>query len=796
MKLYLAKFRGASENVHYKTEAEICTLGDLKRAVQLDHIAAAMKFNHRSSDNFQYSDCIMLDIDNTHSDNPEDWRTIDDIIDAFPGVAFYYIQSRNYMKVKEVKRTDGRIEYQEPREKYHCYFPLSRTYTDFKEYETLMLKAAGLFPFFDLGAARPAQFFYGVEQPAGGAEEGNETLDDFLQRQPKSAVINAVQAFAEKVEGGEYKQSKEAEKALTRLYNYLGVSRSGAAAEDQRQTTGGDEQYSDLGRRIGEAEQERSLTWLQNWMKSHDIAEGKRYTIKSREHPGAVCICVSCPWEAEHSMNGAENESVIIVELGGKLNYLCRHSHCAGRGWKDYRAFYEKRDEKPGVFDIHNLTLDDNSWMNDTPKPPAHTAQKAPQGDTQNSPNETPSQAATAPGNGTQQGAAATPEANNQLPGLLTYSDAVTVFETADDRYIELKSFPVFSDTAKIRRHDSVVLAADTGAGKSSLALNFLNDLNDEYPVIYINLEMDAVDILRRLTAIYTGIELDRIEGYKHDEKTAEAVNIALQAITNRKPLQVIQGAYMLQQIESVIELSTRGREEPTIIFLDHCLLVDTQTATGGRYDRFTQVSEGLRKMALKYNAVLFVLLQQNRAGKASEDERPRNSSLKESGSWENDATQICFLWYDPADRKKKLLLTKNRHGSCGEFTLNYWKRTQTYTETATQGEPAAGDVMQRKPTKRERARQRLETAYNEAYIKTFGKPTYLAIAEAADVTTATVKAWIKEYGGCIVDGKRMDPAGIDTAVEFDGFVKLTPADGDAFEDAGTGETPKAGKRR
>ena len=77
-----------------------------------------------------------------------------------------------------------------------------------------------------------------------------------------------------------------------------------------------------------------------------------------------------------------------------------------------------------------------------------------------------------------------------------------------------------------------MVIAADTGVGKSSLAINFLNDLNADYPCIYLNLEMDVIDVLRRLAAIHSGIEIDRIEGYKNDEKTAAAVNITLQAIT------------------------------------------------------------------------------------------------------------------------------------------------------------------------------------------------------------------------------------------------------------------------
>ena len=374
--------------------------------------------------------------------------------------------------------------------------------------------------------------------------------------------------------------------------------------------------------------------------------------------------------------------------------------------------------------------------------------------------------------------------AADPLPCLLTYSLAVEIFQKANDRFLALKSFPVFSATAKIKIHDSVVIAADTGAGKSSLAINFLNELNEDYPCIYINLEMDTITVLRRLVAIQSGMEIDRIEGYKNDENTAAAVNTALQKITSRKSLQVIQGAYMLQQIQSIIEKSTTGREEPTIVIIDHSLLVDTMEHTGSRYDRFTRVSEGLRRMALTYNIIMFVLLQQNRAGKA-DNEKPQNSSLKESGSWENDATHICFLWYDAAVKKKKLLLTKNRNGSGGEFLLNYWKKTQTYTEvaSATAATPATNDDIQHKQTKREKQKEKLLKAYEAAFSATSGNPTLKAMAEAADVTTATVKGWVKEYGGFMVNGQTVDPAGIDAVIEKDDFVKLAPGDNDPFDD-------------
>lgn len=384
------------------------------------------------------------------------------------------------------------------------------------------------------------------------------------------------------------------------------------------------------------------------------------------------------------------------------------------------------------------------------------------------------------------------------LPGLLTYDGAVNLFETADHETIEIKSFPEFSKIAKIRKHDSVVIAADTGVGKSSLAINFMYNLSEKYPCMYINLEMDTIDVLERLVAIHSGMELDRVEGYQKDKKTAAAVNAAVRAIAARKPIQVIEGAYFLEDLQEIIEKSTEGRKEPTAVFIDHSLLMDTKTGSAGRYDRFTQLSEGLRKMALSHNIILFILLQQSRAGKAVEDERPKNSSLKESGSWENDATQICFLWWDAAVKRKKLIITKNRHGDTGEFTLNYWPKTQTYIEAKDQRPAVNNASMPAKQTRREKQREKLINALEIAYANTDGHPHLLDIAEAADVTTATVKGWIKEYGGCIIDGIQQDPAGIETEVEYTGVIKLTPAEDEEnpFKDTADDSTAPAKRKR
>jgi hypothetical protein len=212
MKLYLSRFRQNEKNTIYETVCDVQTFDDLRKAVSLDHIAAKMRGDYRKNDNFLSSSCIMLDCDNSHSDEREDWKTPDDVADAFPDVKFWYIYSRNHMKPKAGK---------EPRPKFHCYFPLSKIYTDFTEYERFMLTACGLFPFFDAGASKPAQYFNGVADPDGGEMSGGAFLDSYLAAVDTQEVTDSVKDYKE--EFGEF--TDETRKAFSRLYSYLGIEK-------------------------------------------------------------------------------------------------------------------------------------------------------------------------------------------------------------------------------------------------------------------------------------------------------------------------------------------------------------------------------------------------------------------------------------------------------------------------------------------------------------------------------------------------------------------------------------------
>lgn len=153
--LYASSYRGNERNALYPLKIEVNSVDDLCRAVAFDHVCAEYRNSHRAITDFIHSDCLMLDLDNTHSENPADWKTLEHVKAAFPGVPFYAVESRNHMKIKDGKAA---------RPKYHLYFAINDT-SDRDTYAQWKAWAISVFPFFDMNAKDAARFFFGVESP-------------------------------------------------------------------------------------------------------------------------------------------------------------------------------------------------------------------------------------------------------------------------------------------------------------------------------------------------------------------------------------------------------------------------------------------------------------------------------------------------------------------------------------------------------------------------------------------------------------------------------------------------------
>jgi len=168
--LYSANCLGKSDNCLYPNKVEVVDADSLIKAVSHDYVCAEYRGNYRSNDNYIGSDCLSVECDNDHSENPSEWKTPEDIADAFPDVMFAVHYSRNHMKEK-----NGRSA----RPKFHVFFAISPI-TDPQEYSDLKKHIYSIFPYFDTKALDAARFYFGTNTPKVDIFEGTLTLTDFL----------------------------------------------------------------------------------------------------------------------------------------------------------------------------------------------------------------------------------------------------------------------------------------------------------------------------------------------------------------------------------------------------------------------------------------------------------------------------------------------------------------------------------------------------------------------------------------------------------------------------------------
>lgn len=187
--IFTADCKGNAKNCHYPHGTEITGEAEFAAAVTHDYVCARYKNSYRSNENFIGADCLPVDCDNDHSDEPSDWITPEKVAEAFPGVAFAVHYSRNNMREK-YKRA--------PRPKFHILFPIPYT-TDAKLYAEMKKAVNAYFPYFDTQALDAARFFYGTDEAHIEIHDGDVSVTEFLETAPAHYQDNNAQYRASDV---------------------------------------------------------------------------------------------------------------------------------------------------------------------------------------------------------------------------------------------------------------------------------------------------------------------------------------------------------------------------------------------------------------------------------------------------------------------------------------------------------------------------------------------------------------------------------------------------------------------
>jgi P4 family phage/plasmid primase-like protien len=179
--LYRSNCLEVPENCTYPHKVEVTGKDSLIEAVKHDYVCAEYQGNYRSNDNFIGSDCLPVDCDNDHSDDPDEWVYPSDVATAFPSVAFAVHYSRNHMKAKGGKAA---------RPKFHVFFAVDRVIEP-GQYSEMKKLVNSIFPYFDTKALDAARFFFGTKEPEVEIFDGPMTLTTFLADDDFDANIDS-----------------------------------------------------------------------------------------------------------------------------------------------------------------------------------------------------------------------------------------------------------------------------------------------------------------------------------------------------------------------------------------------------------------------------------------------------------------------------------------------------------------------------------------------------------------------------------------------------------------------------
>jgi len=220
-----------------------------------------------------------------------------------------------------------------------------------------------------------------------------------------------------------------------------------------------------------------------------------------------------------------------------------------------------------------------------------------------------------------------------------------------------------------LRGGQLIVLAARTGMGKTALALNAADNVlkNEGTGVLFVSLEMSADELVQRVVASESWINLQRIISGSMDRQDWVEFTDACGRIHERAGRLLINdsGTQSPATVRADVQRA-RARGPIGLVVVDYLQLLSS--GAGGRNDGRTvevsRISRALKAMARDFNVPVLALSQLSRAIDSRPDHTPRLSDLRESGSIEQDADVVLFIHHNEDD--STVYVAKNRSGPVG----------------------------------------------------------------------------------------------------------------------------------
>jgi len=237
-----------------------------------------------------------------------------------------------------------------------------------------------------------------------------------------------------------------------------------------------------------------------------------------------------------------------------------------------------------------------------------------------------------------------------------------------------------------------VIIAARPSMGKSALALCMASNVAVRYetPVALFTLEMSKAEVTQRLMCSEGKVESQRLRTGKLAVDDWPRLTAACDKLS-KAPIYVDDtGSITMMEIRSKARrLKTR---EPNLglIIVDYLQLMTSGTTAENRVQEVSQISRNLKVLARDLDVPILAMSQLSRAVEQRHDKRPILSDLRESGSIEQDADLVMFVYRDEYYNEEsdqqglaEIILSKHRNGPTGVEKLSFLKRYAKFADLA-----------------------------------------------------------------------------------------------------------------
>ncbi|HCT7001190.1 TPA: replicative DNA helicase [Morganella morganii] len=246
--------------------------------------------------------------------------------------------------------------------------------------------------------------------------------------------------------------------------------------------------------------------------------------------------------------------------------------------------------------------------------------------------------------------------------------------------------------TAGLQPSDLIIVAARPSMGKTTFAMNLCENaaMTEEKPLLIFSLEMPGNQIMMRMLASLSRVDQTRIRTGQLDDEDWARISSTMGILLEKRNMYIDDSSGLTPtEVRSRARRIFREHGGLSLIMIDYLQLMRVPSLSDNRTLEIAEISRSLKALAKELQVPVVALSQLNRSLEQRADKRPVNSDLRESGSIEQDADLIMFIYRDEVYHESsdlkgvaEIIIGKQRNGPIGTVRLTFngqWSRFDNY---------------------------------------------------------------------------------------------------------------------